>query len=157
MGDEFLGEFTAFVLAAAFALDQLVLFALCAVMTIFVLPVAFTFRTLRQWFIGITVLSVLLTVPTSNWPLRAVYAISRPSLDQAAERLRAGETLATPRFIGMVFVREAKLKQGRIVCLWTDPSPSGPVGFVQTTPDDLPFNIATHMRLDDSWQFISED
>ena len=102
---------------------------------------------------GITVATMEIT----SFPLRIGYRLSKGQMDQAANRLLAGETLATPCWIGLIRVRKAELSRHGIPCLWTHPHPNGNDGFVQTPPDYVPFNLWSHTGIDDKWQFISED
>jgi cytochrome c oxidase subunit IV len=102
-------------------------------------------------------LLIICSVAMTHWPLRVAYALSRGSFDALARRVRAGEVVATPVHVGFFIIRRAELSRSDIVCLWTDPDPAGSTGFVQCRPDYVPFNLWSQIRLDDHWQFISED
>ncbi len=93
----------------------------------------------------------------TSFPLRVGYRLSRSQINQAAARLLSGETLSTPCWVGSIRVKKAELSRNGIACLWTHPHPSGSSGFVKTAPDFVPFNLWSHTRIDDEWQFISED
>jgi hypothetical protein len=103
------------------------------------------------------VLIVVLSTAATNWPLRVSYAIHRPAFDQLAERVRAGEEVATPRQIGLFKIQRAEISHNGIICLWTGLDSKGYTGFVQCRPDHVTFNVWSIVRLDDRWQFISED
>ncbi|WP_145286310.1 hypothetical protein [Pirellulimonas nuda] len=145
------------VLASLWPLERIALVLTCTLLGLCTF-VPFLFgRSRRHWFAGVTTIAVLLSVATSNWPLRAAYALSRSSFDRVASEVRAGELPKTPCSIGFFRIRKAEVHHNGIVCLWTNDDPSGPTGFVETGTDDLPFNLWSHVSLDNSWQFISED
>ena len=73
------------------------------------------------------------------------------------QRVRTGEHIATPLRAGLFTIRSAYLSHDGIVCLWTHPHPGGSTGFVQCRRNYVPFNLWSIVRLDDRWQFISED
>jgi hypothetical protein len=104
-----------------------------------------------------TCLAIIASVVTVHWPLRARYVLSRSSLDQLAQNVRAGEPLVGPTRVGLFTIVEAEVNRHGIVCLWTDTNPSGKTGFVQCRPDYVPFNLWSMVSLDECWQFISED
>lgn len=97
------------------------------------------------------------TLELSSFPLKLGYHLSKGQMDKTAARLRAGETISTPRWVGLIRVKRAELSWRGVPCLWTRPHPSGSAGFVQTPPDNIPFNLWSHTKIDDEWQFISED
>ena len=109
-------------------------------------------------------LVLVVSVIVFNWPLRVAYAFSRPAFEQVAEQVMAGETLTTPRRIGWFRVQRIEAPgfaangiafQG--LRLWTGIHPHGNSGFVRSSPDDLRFNLWSHFKLDETWQFIAED
>ena len=109
-------------------------------------------------------LVLVVSIIMFNWPLRVAYAFSRPAFDQVAEQVMAGETLTTPRRIGWFRVQRIEAPgfaangiafQG--LRLWTGIHPHGNSGFVRSSPDDLRFNLWSHFKLDETWQFIAED
>jgi hypothetical protein len=102
-------------------------------------------------------LAVIISVAATHWPLHIAYAWSRESFDTIAQRVRSGEHVATPLRAGLFTVQRAELSYHGIVCLWTHPDPAGSTGFVQCRRDYVPFNLWSIVRLDDRWQFISED
>ncbi|MBI3415874.1 MAG: hypothetical protein HY043_11255 [Verrucomicrobia bacterium] len=106
---------------------------------------------------SIVSLALIISVAVAHWPLRAAYALSRASFDAVAQRIRGGERIAMPMRSGLFTIRRAELSHQGIVCLWTHPNPSGSTGFVQCRRDYVPFNLWSIIRLDDRWQFISED
>ncbi len=100
---------------------------------------------------------IIFSVAATHWPLHVTYALSRDAFDIVAKRVRAGEQVATPFRAGYFTVQRAELSHRGIVCLWTQPDPGGSTGFVQCRRDNVPFNLWSIVRLDDRWQFISED
>jgi hypothetical protein len=113
---------------------------------------------LRPALIGpVLSLTVIISVAATNWPLRTTYAFSRNAFDTIAERLRAGEPITSPIRAGLFSIEQAELSRDGVVCLWTELQPGGNTGFVQCRRDHVPFNLWSIVRLDDRWQFISED
>jgi hypothetical protein len=103
---------------------------------------------------------VLASVGLTHWPLRAAYAISRSSFDDAARRIRAGEPIRTPTRIGLFTICEAELGRNfhaQVACFWTDLDPAGKTGFVQCGEGEPPFNLWSSLPLGDGWQLIAED
>jgi hypothetical protein len=114
-------------------------------------------RVLPALAATVLTLAVIISVAVAHWPLRVTYALSRDSFDAVAQRVRMGEHLTTPFRAGFFTIQRAELSHHGIVCLWTQPQPSGSTGFVQCRRDHVPFNLWSMVRLDDRWQFISED
>src|SRR5437870_4867916 len=102
-------------------------------------------------------LAAIISVAVTHWPLRVTYSLHRRAFDSLAQRVRAGEDVTSPRRVGVFTIRRAELYYNGIVCLWTDPQPAGNTGFVQCGRDHVPFSLWSIVRLDDGWQFISED
>lgn len=102
-------------------------------------------------------LVVITSVTATHWPMRVTYALSRDSFDAVAQRIRQGERVTTPLRAGLFTIRGVELSHHDIVCLWTHPDPGGSTGFVQCRGDSVPFNLWSLVRLDDRWQYISED
>ncbi|MEM1254052.1 MAG: hypothetical protein AAGI69_16595 [Cyanobacteria bacterium P01_H01_bin.21] len=109
-------------------------------------------------------LVMVVSIMAFNWPLRIAYSFSRPAFDQVAAQVIAGETVATPRRIGWFRIKRIEApgpaangidRHG--LRLWTGTHPNGNTGFVQAGPDNLKFNLWSHFRLDNTWQFIAED
>ena len=109
-------------------------------------------------------LMVVASIVVFNWPLKAACSLSRPAFDHVVEQVQSGETLSTPRRVGWFRIQlieapgpaENKIDEHGLR-LWTNLHPNGKTGFVQSSPDDLRFNLWSHFKLDDAWQFISED
>jgi hypothetical protein len=102
-------------------------------------------------------LVILVSVAVTHWPMRVGYALSRDAFDVIAEHVRAGEQITTPKRVGPFIIRRVAISENGIVCLWTYPRPGGSAGFVQCRRDYVPFNLWSHVALDDHWQFIGED
>ena len=145
------------ILASLWPVEPAMLAMACIVLAFATLSTFPFVRSLRLLFARVTTLAVLLSVITSNWPLRAAFALSRTSFDRIAAQVLAENPPETPCMVGLFRIEKAHVDRHGIVCLWTDIDPSGATGFVQYRCDDLPFNLWSRMRLDDSWQFIQED
>ncbi|MEO1295938.1 MAG: hypothetical protein AAFW75_09060 [Cyanobacteria bacterium J06636_16] len=109
-------------------------------------------------------LIMVISIVAFNWPLRVAYAFSRPAFDRVAEQVMTGETIETPQRIGWFRIKHIDAPGPAAngidyhgLRLWTGVHPSGNTGFVQASPDDLRFNLWSHFRLDETWQFIAED
>jgi hypothetical protein len=87
-----------------------------------------------------------------------VYAASRPSLEKLAAEVQAGHSLNLPVRLGLNTIKSAEISRNGIVCLWTEPSPGGSMGFVHCDPEKAEsLNLFGKLRLDDGWQFVQED
>ena len=109
-------------------------------------------------------LMMVVSIIVLNWPLRIAYAFSRPAFDRVAEQVIAGETFTTPRRIGWFRIERIEVPGPAAneidhhgLLLWTGIHPNGNTGFVQSSPDDLRFNLWSHFQLDETWQLIAED
>lgn len=129
----------------------------CAFLGLVTIGMLMACRSISELLVGTTTIAVLLSVITTNWPLQYAYRISYAESEAVARRVAAGQQVATPCWIGVFRIETAEVYHNGVVCLWTNDAAAGPTGFVQYAADDLPFNLANHFRLDDQWQFISED
>ena len=127
-----------------------------------VIPVLKSQKNFRQQ-VAVSLIMVV-SIIAFNWPLRVAYAFSRPAFDRAAEQVMAGETIETPRHIGWFRIKRIDAPGPAAngidyhgLRLWTGVHPHGNIGFVQASPDNLQFNLWSHFKLDETWQFIAED
>ena len=97
------------------------------------------------------------SIEFTSLPLRLGYFFSKRQMDLMASRILAGEQVPCPCWAGIIRVKKAELSRQHIACLWTRPNPAGNTGFVQTSPGYIPFNLWSHTKIDEKWQFISED
>ncbi|MFG6094228.1 hypothetical protein SPB21_03215 [Leptothoe sp. ISB3NOV94-8A] len=137
-------------------------FVAILIMALRVIPDLQSQRRFRQQ--AAVSLIMVVSIIVFNWPLRIAYGFSRPAFEQVAGQVMTGETLETPRRIGWFRIERIEAPgpaangidyQG--LRLWTGVHPHGNTGFVQASPDNLRFNLWSHFRLDENWQFISED
>jgi len=108
------------------------------------------------------IVSVLFTL----WPLKLAFAASRPAFEAFARRVEAGYRPNGPEKVGRYLIREVEIRDGR-PCLWVDPNPGGPTGFVRNPfggvnsakgrYPNTAFNLWSYLRLDGDWAYISED
>lgn len=145
------------ILASLWPLEPIILAMACIVLSLAILATLPFVRSLRLLFAGITTLAVLLSVMTSNWPIRAAFALTRKSFDQMAAQVLAGTPPQTPCRIGLFRIEKAEIYHNGVARLWTDDDSGGSTGFVKYGNDDLPFNLWSHLRPDDSWHLIRED
>lgn len=118
----------------------------------------------HSWMVAVGILivcsGIVVSVGVTSWPLRLMYAVCSDQFDEIADRLRAGDTITTPKWIGSFQIEKAEIdSRNKLVCLWTVLDSSGNCGFVQCPPRDVEweFNCFAVVRLDDHWQFIGED
>jgi hypothetical protein len=104
-----------------------------------------------------TILTIIVSVTLTQWPLRITYSLSRSAFDSVAQTILEGKELSMPQRVGLFVVRKAEVSHDGIVCLWTKPAPGGNTGFVQCKRSHVPFNLWSMVKLDDGWQFIAED
>jgi hypothetical protein len=102
-------------------------------------------------------LVVIASVAVWQWPLRVSYRCSSERFEALARRVKSGENLHTPQRAGLFTIQKAELSHNGIVCLWIEPNAGGSTGFVQCRRDYVPFNLWSLVKLDDRWQFITED
>ena len=112
---------------------------------------------LLSLLVPVLFLGTIISVGDTEWPLRLAYSLSRAKMDAVAAELRAGTTQPGPRWIGMFQIESAEVNSFGVVCFWTRVAYGGNTGFVQCPPDHVRFNLWSIIRLDDHWQFISED
>ncbi len=103
-------------------------------------------------------LVTFVSVPITNWPLRAAFKLCHSSFDKIASSLQAGKTFPNPIQIGFFSIKKAEIctLNGKI-CLWTNLDPAGKTGFTKCPINNVPFNLWSIIKLDNDWQFISED
>lgn len=114
-------------------------------------------QSLRQRLVRVGAILVVLGTLTVNLPLQAVFQVYHPKFDETAHQLAAGNGVSTSFWVGPIHICKAEQNIKGVVCLWTDDDPNGRTGFVQHEPSRLPFNLWSHLVLNDKWQFISED
>ena len=89
---------------------------------------AYTFRFRRALMTAFLAM-VLLSVPTTRWPLRLSLLAAQPALNAIADRLERGETVQMPCRAGLFHVCDARLSQvigwdgdvlvtKQIPCIW---------------------------------------
>ena len=150
----------AILLAVAISLRPLEPFLLaffCVILALSIGPFLAITETRSHLNLGILTVGVLVSIAATNWPLRIAYASSVSSFERAALQIRNGQEISTPCMVGAFRIAKAEIYFNDVICFWTDCDPSGQTGFVQCGPNDPPFNLWSHIRLNDSWQFISED
>lgn len=148
MGRELIGPILAIFLSAAVIMVSCVLVSYRR----------YTKRAVLPALIGpVLCLFIIISAGMTSWPLRVIYALSRDALDSLAHRVRAGGQISTPVRAGFFTIKRLEISAHNIVCLWTYPRPAGNTGFVQCRRDYVPFNLWSLIRLDNDWQFISED
>jgi hypothetical protein len=102
-------------------------------------------------------LAFIASIAAWQWPLRVSYGWSRAAFDSLAKRVRAGHEFELPQQVGLLTIHKVGVSYNGIVCLWTIPKRGGNTGFVQCGRDYVPFNLWSLVKLDDHWQFITED
>lgn len=106
---------------------------------------------------SVLLLGIIASVPTTNWPVHMTFRLSRTEFARLADALESGEELSFPRHVGIFRVEAGERRTDR-TCLWLDPHPGGPRGFVKAPPGEPPwFNIWSSIALDDNWHLVAED
>lgn len=115
--------------------------------------------TTRQLMILVTSLSVVLSVPTSNWPLRLRFELSRGAAESMADRVEESGRFSGPERAGLWFFEGAEINRAGQACLWTELRPGGNRGFVRCRPgDDGPkLNLWSSIPIDGRWFYVAED
>jgi hypothetical protein len=113
--------------------------------------------SLRQVFIVTACVAIIVGAMVHRWPLWWRFAASQAALDQFADRVENGLQISRPQAVGWFMIERAEMRKG-VPCLWTAPDLAGSTGFVRCAPNQAErFNLWSNQRLNDRWQFISED
>lgn len=100
---------------------------------------------------------LIVSLPTTLWPLRITVALSRPALEELADRVEQGHVVRGPRRVGVLFVHGSELR-GATPLLVTSPNPGNVGGLVRCAPSAAArFNLWSAYSIDPSWQLIFED
>ncbi len=75
--------------------------------------------------------TIVLSTAFTNWPIRTVFSISRPTFDQIANEVRAGDGPRTPCRVGAFRIRKVEVYDENVVCLWAGLNSKGRCGFVR--------------------------
>ncbi|HUY91445.1 MAG TPA: hypothetical protein VMV10_22085 [Pirellulales bacterium] len=110
-------------------------------------------RTLQRMFVVVGCLAVIIGAIINHWPLRWRFMISRPELDQLADRVEGGLKLERPRAVGLFAIKSAAMR-GSVPCLWIDSETC----FARCAPEQVQgFNLWSTESMNDRWQLINED
>lgn len=118
--------------------------------------------SLKQMLTVVACFALIVSVLVNDWPFRVRFAISRPAIDRLADQVERGYVLDEPRQAGLFRIRGAERRRvaaARYTCLWIDPDPAGPAGFVRCLPQEAKalFNLWSTTRMSEGWQYIVED
>lgn len=104
-------------------------------------------------------LAAAISIPATHWPLRLHYIYAKPEMESLAAKVETCNSIDLPVRVGLLRIQDTELRSDGTVCLWVDPSPGGPAGFVKTSPEgaEKGFNLWSMVNLDRRWQFIKED
>jgi hypothetical protein len=99
------------------------------------------------------------------WPLRLAFLVFRPSLERAADRAEAGETLVSPQWVGPFRLSESAVDPSlKTVGLFIDPNPGGRTGLVRMRPYapeldhfNLLIGTDTNVQLGWGWSYRQDD
>jgi hypothetical protein len=111
----------------------------------------------KSWQLVGIYLAVCLSVWMTDWPLRIAFALSRPTLERAAQELKVGKPVPSPRFIGLFYIWRAELNGKGQPCFWTALDSTGPAGFVLAPFGDPHYNLWSKVTLSNDWYLIKED
>lgn len=97
------------------------------------------------------------TVFLFDWPMKLAFLVHRDGLDRIAAAVAAGSPPVTPVRVGYLVVKKIETRRNA-VCLWVDPIPTGPSGFVLCPPGGTPpCNIWSQTKLSGTWFYVEED
>jgi hypothetical protein len=80
-------------------------------------------RPLRPMLIVVASLACLASLPLTQWSLRLAFAYSRPSLEELAGDLQAGQVFPTPQRAGLFVIRKYDVKPDGRICSLDSPRP----------------------------------
>lgn len=122
-------------------------------------PAAGPWQTsLRRLLLNVTVVCIVLSVLTTDWPLKLRFTLSRPEIDALADRVQSGQNVALPCYAGLFWVRGAEANRAGQPCLWTRLEPGGNTGLVRCRANTQPaLNLASSLVLGDGWYLVAED
>lgn len=112
-----------------------------------------------HWCIAGVLLTCVLSVCLTHWPLRLAFVLSRPALDELASKIETGYVLNNTERAGVFLIRDAGVNSHGVVYLWTNPDPGGPIGLARCSANTVgrAFNLWTSVELADEWQAVFED
>ncbi|MDZ4778827.1 MAG: hypothetical protein SGJ19_01075 [Planctomycetia bacterium] len=114
--------------------------------------------SLRRMLLNIAVLCCVLSVLTTDWPLRARFQLSRRAIDALADRVQQGRSMTTPEYAGLFWIRVAEANRAGQPCLWIRLQPGGNTGLVRCRANGQPeLNLSSSLELGDGWFLVSED
>jgi hypothetical protein len=114
--------------------------------------------SLRRLLLNVTVFCVVLSVLTSDWPLRLRFALSRSQIEALADRVQNGQAVELPRYAGLFWVRDAEANRAGQPCLWTRLEPGGNTGLIRCRANTTPqLNLSSSLTLGEGWYLVAED
>jgi hypothetical protein len=114
----------------------------------------------------VIVLAILPGITISTvWPLHLAFLAFRPRLERLADRVEAGQSFASPYWIGPFRLSESGVdSDSKTVGLFIDPNPGGRTGFVRVraeTPEADHFSLLlgtdTNVELGWGWSYRQDD
>ena len=92
-------------------------------------------------------------------PVRIAAIVSSPALNRLADRVAAGEEIETPVWAGVFYIRETRVWNEGMPCLWTYPGGNGGDGLARPADGVAKdkFNHWSDYRLHGNWFVIAED
>ncbi|HRX86169.1 MAG TPA: hypothetical protein P5572_14200 [Phycisphaerae bacterium] len=99
-------------------------------------------RTKRAWLGWITTplaVLIMLSAILTDWPLRARFALSRPSFQSAAQAAVSGTSSRRIRFVGLYFVERTRVENGDVY-FETGADMLDPAGFMYSPTRCTPSN-----------------
>lgn len=111
---------------------------------------------LQTSLLAISTLGFVLSIWTTEWPLRTAFFFSKPALEVQVDVFNAGNESHESGFAGIIYVRSIEI-HGDEICCWTK-NRFDRAGFVKQngTLDDFG-DLRIKIPLGDSWFFIVDD
>jgi hypothetical protein len=114
--------------------------------------------SVRRMLLNVAVACCVLSVLTTDWPLRLRFELSRPAMEALADRVQQGQSPATPAYAGLFWILAAESNRAGQPCLWTRLQPGGNTGLVRCRANTAPeLNLASSLPLGDGWYLVAED
>jgi hypothetical protein len=113
----------------------------------------------RERVMAFMFVAAIVTTVLTQWPLRVSFMLHRPFMERIADRVKAGEALEGPQWIGIFRFRRALLHGTGNVGFQLSGNDGGGFYMVREEPGStmLWYNADRWARLSECWHFIYED
>lgn len=150
---------------AAVGFDPFLLI-LCALPTAPILLIALVFAAIpyiplsrRYRLMGLLFPILFVSILWTRWPLRITFALHRPALERLADQVAAGQTVTTPRQVGMFHVIDVDVAMDGAIGFQLTGGDGGGIFLVRRIPNSRIIwnNTNWETSLGDGWYHVYED